>query len=598
MLFVHRSNRVERLVEALGDVVAESPPGPFEAETIIVQGRGMERWLSMELSRRFGVWANPAFPFPRGYLLGLFRDMLGADEEALRRYEPESLTWAVAARLPALLDRPAFGPLSSYLARQPGAARLLSLSDRIARTFDDYVVFRPRMIEGWQERCDGTWQSQLWRRLVDDFGDVHVAALAKRLVERLEREPSAESTPARISIFGVSTLAPLYLEIFAKLALVTQVHLFVLSPSHQYWADLQSRREVVRRWSAGETGEDEDLDTVLAREEGNRLLASLGRIGREFQGVLEATADYQDAELYDDPGEVGGDPTALQVLQSDMLELIHRSPRSEDQPRPFEPADDSIVVHSCHGPMREVQVLYDQLRGMFDRDPSLRPRDVIVMTPDIDAYAPFIEAVFEGSAGAGIPHRIADRKPSATSDIFDAFREVLAVLGGRMTATEIVDLLRLAPLRRQLGFSEGEIEVAREWVDRVAVRWGMDAEHRSELGHPRIDQNTWEFGLRRLFLGYAMGDGTDLEFADTAGYSDIEGGDAEVLGKLAELCERLFGGRPSLARAAKDRDLAESDPTVARPTLFAGGGPRVSVPGNPQRGRQYRAARRGRRFRG
>jgi len=546
MLFVHRSNRAERLVADLGDVIAASPPGPFDPEPIIVQGRGMERWLSMELAQRFGVWANPAFPFPRRYLLDLFEKSLGADAAALSRFEQANLTWAIAARLPAHLDEPAFAPLARYLSREQGEGRLLALAGRIARTFDDYAVFRPDLIAAWQARDDGTWQSALWRRLLADLGTVHVAAQTDELIRRLRRGV-VEGLPRRISVFGVSTLAPRYLEVFAAIAAATDVHLFILSPSREYWGDLRARRDLVREWLERDRGDEGvAFEEQLARDEGNRLLASLGRLGREFQAVLEANTAYTDGESYADPAAGG---SMLSVLQSDMLHLIRRGGDSSDAALPLAPADDSIAVHSCHGPMREVQVLHDQLRDLFERDPSLQPRDVIVMTPDIEAYAPFVEAVFEaGEFGADIPYRIADRGPAASNTTFEAFRELLSVLRGRMTSAEIVDLLRLEPLRRRFELAEEEIEIVREWVERVAIRWGIDAAHRAEQGQLAIGQNTWAFGLRRLFLGYAMGDDEAADYADVAPYGDVEGDGADALGKLADFCEKLFAASRRLNR--------------------------------------------------
>lgn len=536
MLIVHRSNRVENLVASLADVVEASPPGPFDAEPIIVQGRGMERWLSMQLARRFGVWANPSFPFPRRFLLDLFDANLDSDAPSLAAFEPESLAWAIAARLPGLLQRGEFTALREYLGDGDDVARLLALASRIAATFDDYVVFRSEMIAEWEDGRGGGWEGTLWRALVRDLGRNHVAARAEALLAAL-RGGAAVELPRRVSLFGVSTLAPLYLRIFAELAGGDrEVHLFVLSPTDQYWAELRDRREVLRElWRSH--AEDVELEALLRREVGNRLLASLGRLGREFQAVLEGAVDYADApaSLYEDPAADAS--TALALVQSDMLALRYGGGRRAAD---LSPADGSIAVHSCHGPMREIQVLHDQLRDMFAADPTLRPRDVIVMTPRIDDYSPFIEAVFHAvDEGAPIPFRIADRGPSATSEVFEAFAEILRVLPGRMTSAEVIDLLRREVIRRRSGLGEAEIEVVREWVDRTRIRWGMDAAHRAEHGHDGGEQNTWEFGLRRLFLGYACGDGAD-ESGGYAPFADVEGSTAAALGRLAELCQRLF----------------------------------------------------------
>ncbi len=546
MFFVHRSNRAEKLVLALCDVVGDDPPDPFVAEPIVVQGRGMERWLSMRLAEHFGVWANPSFPFPRRFLLDLFARNLGGAASTLSRFEPEALTWAIAARLPGLLEGDEFGAVRDYLADPGDAGRLLELCSQIAKTFDDYVVFRPRLIEGWEARCDGSWQSILWRRLIDDLGCAHVAARARDMLAFIAgAAPSELDLPSRMSVFGVSTLAPLYVRFFSELAAHADVHLFVLSPSEQYWADIRERRtvivEVLQRDGTQrqlDDGDAAELDEVLQVEVGNRLLASLGRLGREFQAVLEGSADYSERDDYEDPAAHAA-PTALEVLQSDMLHLRYRS-GGEAARLPAPSDDDSVVVSSCHAPMREVEVLQDYLRGLFAADASLRPRDVIVMMPDVDAYAPFIEAVFDdGSGASAIPFRIADRGPAATSAVFDAFVEVLRIIPGRMTSAEVIDLLRLEVIRERFAIDESEIEIVREWVERSGIRWGIDAAHRAEHGHSANEQNTWSFGLRRLLLGYvADEDGEDMR--GYAPYGDIDGGDAAVLGRLAELCECLF----------------------------------------------------------
>src|SRR5262245_44398914 len=101
-MYVHRSNRAEALVEVLAEVVARPLSDPFASECIVVHGRGMERWLAMELARRLGVWANPDFPFPRHLILRTLSDLVGVDEPAESPFEPEILMWSVADRLSTL----------------------------------------------------------------------------------------------------------------------------------------------------------------------------------------------------------------------------------------------------------------------------------------------------------------------------------------------------------------------------------------------------------------------------------------------------------------------------------------------------------------
>jgi exodeoxyribonuclease V gamma subunit len=549
-MHVHRSNRAEALVGVLAEVVSRRLPDPLARECIVVQGRGMERWLSMELARRLGVWANPDFPFPRKLIRYALRAVLRVDDTASACFEPEILMWSVADLLGRHLEHAAFGPIRTYLANDERQVRRIQLAERIARTFDQYVVYRPQMVRSWEGGRETHWQAVLWRAVVERHGAHHVAAYADQFLQALDRPPmELKDFPRRVSVFGVSTLAPLHLEMLAALAKHVTVHLFLLSPSAAYWADIRSRREVLRTLARHGAGTD-DIDQALHLEEGTPLLASLGRSGRDFQLILEGNIDYQedDRNLYVDPGTA----TMVTTVQSDMLALRHRRPGDTDvPPLPLDPRDDSITIHACHAPMREVEVLHDQLLAWFDdRNASLEARDVLIMSPAIDAYAPLIDAVFGGAGDhtPRIPYRIADRTVRATDDVVNAFLTVIATLRGRMTASDVLDLLGLDLVRDRFGFVAEDLDVLRGWITQSGVRWGIDAAHRQQAEQPPLPEHTWRFGLDRLLLGYALpGKGRRL-YGDVLPYDDLEGTSTELLGRLCEFCEALFTFHASLRK--------------------------------------------------
>lgn len=536
-MFVHRSNRLEELVQVLAEVVGRPAGGALEPEVIVVQSKGMERWLGMELSRQLGVWSNAAFPFPRALVEQLFEAVL-ADGGA-ERFSREGLTWAVLAVLPGLSREPAFAPVASYLRDDPDGLKRLQLSQRIAYLFDQYAVFRPEQVLDWERGAGKGWQPVLWRALVERLGSGHVAARAERFITTwrgLDALPAG--VPRRISVFGISSLPPIYLRLLAAVAQRVDLHLFLLSPSREYWGEIRSEREALRALR----GRAEEREALHLEQE-NALLASLGRAGRDFLRVLENHADYHEADrdLYRDPGT----HSMLTALQSDILALRRRGPGAAAPPLPL--ADDSVTVHACHSPMREVQVLRDQLLGLFESDASLSPRDVIVMMPDVDTYAPLVDAVFGGTArGPGrIPYRIADRTRRSGSAVTEAFLSLLSFAGGRARASEVLDLLQLEPIRARFGIGAGDLALVSRWVHDAGVRWGVDAEDRVRAGQPAFDENTWRFGLGRLLLGYAMpGSGV---FEGVLPFDDMEGGEVELLGRLAELADRLFFWRSSVA---------------------------------------------------
>jgi len=324
-MHVHRSNRTEALVDILAEVVAQPAGDAAAPECIVVQGKGMERWLSMQLAQRFGVWANPLFPFPRKLIERAITAVLGPEGEPSACFEPETLMWAVAELLPAHLQRPEFAPIRTYLADDERGTKRIALAQRIADTFDQYVVYRPQMVIEWERGAGTDWQAVLWRALVARHGATHVAARAAAFLTAVPSTPPRDF-PSRISLFGISALPPLHLQLLAALSTHVEVHLFVLSPSREYWADIQSHRQAIR----AQARRGVSIDT-LHLTEGHPLLASLGRLGRDFQQVLEVAGDYEepDADLYRDPG-TGNMLATLQSLG--VMPSFSRPAVSNDNP--------------------------------------------------------------------------------------------------------------------------------------------------------------------------------------------------------------------------------------------------------------------------
>jgi exodeoxyribonuclease V gamma subunit len=581
-LHVHRSNRLEPLVSRLAELCATPGLAPMKPEVIIVQSRGMDRWLAMELSRRLGVFANAEFPFPRKFIENAFANVLGEVLETTSSFSPERMVWSIAALLRDLDQQPAFAELRGYLAGDSQGVRRIELATRLADVFDQYPVYRPESVLAWEESPSSEWQAILWRALVErnKTGATHLARRALDAISAYEKLTEAPpALPKRVSIFGIDSLPPLFVDVFAALARHIEVHLFLISPSRAYWAEIRDQREIARSRVASGGADEDDLAHTL----GNPLLASFGRIGRDFQSVLEGRVDYRedDRDLHVEPPA----QTMLETLQADILALHHRRPvrahRPEESgvvpPRAIDPGDRSVAVHACHGPMREVEVLRDQLLAMLHEEPGLEPRDIVVMTPDLETYAPLIEAVLGASAAdpGHVPYRIADRGLRTESSAVDAFLALLDAATGRMTASAVLELLGREPVRARFAIDEAEVATIQRWITDVNVRWGIDADHRKSQGQPPFKETTWRFGLDRLFLGYAMPGEDRLLFRDTLPFDDIEGSGAELLGRFADFCEALFETQRELAApgsitAWRDTLLAALDRLVKEPEEQSG----------------------------
>ncbi len=531
MLQVYHGNRLEVLVEELARITAVSPADPFRPETIVVQNQGMARWIAQQLAQHNGISARLDFPLPAGFLWRVLQAWLPETPDATR-FDQGFLLWRVCQQLPDLLERPEFASLARYLADDASGLKLYRLAQRIADLFDQYLVFRPDLVLGWEQREDEHWQAELWRALSADNDQVHRAQLLAELESAMVRGgPAADTLPERVCLFGLSALAPVYLRMLGALASRIPVYLFFLNPCREYWSDLVDERGQARRRARAQRAGRPDPTGLL--DLGNPLLASLGHAGQVFLDQLLELGGL-DHDRFVSPRGDG----LLQRVQRDLLELV--DPRGLE-PQVIAPDDRSLQFHSTHGPLREIQVLHDRLLHLFERLDDLEPRDIIVMAPDIDRYAPYVEAVF-GAADVPtrIPWSIADRRIAGERPVLDALKRLLALPSSRFEAGELLSLLEVVPLRRRFDLDDEGVERIRTWVRESGVRWGQDGAMRADLGLPDEPANTWAFGLKRLFLGYALPPATDDEpYAGVLPYPDLEGGEVAYLGQLAALVEIL-----------------------------------------------------------
>jgi exodeoxyribonuclease V gamma subunit len=544
---VYTGNRTETLVARLAEALREPLEHPLTPEVIVVQSRGMERWVAMELARLNGICANTRFPFPNAFLdeiFGSLRTEGGLDDA----FSADVLLFRIMDLLPDALEHPDFRALRGYLADDPGELKRYQICRRLAGLFDQYAVFRPEMLLDWdrgrvERDPDHRWQARLWRMLADGRGP-HRARLWRDCLERLERVGRRpEGFPERVALFGVSYLPPAYLQAFTRLSRLIRVNVFLLNPCREYWGAILPERSIGR---IVERHRDVER-SLLHLERGHPLLSSWGGMGREFMNLLDEAPANERSETFVE----AGDGCLLARVQEDILTL--RDPDLEDEKEQPAAADGSIVVHSCHGPMREIEVLHDQLLSMFEEDPGLRPTDIVVMAPDIARYAPYIAAVF-GSPGDGdcrIPYCIADHAAGGQSVLEAVWSAVLGLKGGRLGAMQVLRLLEFEPVRRRFDIPEADLPLIDSWVRDSGIRWGTDERARRSLGLPAERQNTWAHGLDRLLLGYAMPCVDEGPFHGILPLDAVEGAAAQTLSAFLAFTE-------AVVRAARELEEPRS----------------------------------------
>lgn len=578
MLYVHRSERADHLAEILASVVCDPLTDPMTAEVVAVPTRGVERWLSQRLSHRLGcssgredgVAANIEFPFPGTLVGSAVTTATGADPD-LDPWVPERAVWPLLEVIDAHRGDEDLSPLQEHLSsaspfREDGALARFATARHLADLFDQYGVHRPAMVRQWAGGGDDAiedlgrhrWQGHLWQLLRERIASPSPAERLDDAVNALAADPELLELPRRVSLFGLTRLPPSYLAVLQAIARARDVHLFLLHPSGALWDAVAGTGD---RGNPAELSRAADTTPALVD---NSLLRSWGRDGREMQLVLAshgaATGEYRGAEVE------GSEPaTLLQWVQHDIRHNLAVPPLGQtegsDPRRVLECGDTSLRFHSCHGRFRQVEVLHEALLHLLAEDPTLEARDVIVMCPDVEAFAPLIEAIFgrsdaqatEDDAGRQLRVKLADRSLRQTNPLLGVTARLLELAGSRLTASEVIDLAGREPVRRRFGFDDDDLAQIERWVADMGARWGLDSEHRGNWKLARIHQNTWEFGADRLLLGVAMSEEGSPLFGGTLPLDDVPGGSVDLAGRFAEflsrlrICMRQLSGRGRMA---------------------------------------------------
>jgi exodeoxyribonuclease V gamma subunit len=568
LLVVHRSADGAALAAALGEVLAQPPSDPFAREIVAVPAKGVERWLAQRLShvlgagRDDGVCANVAFPRPSILLDETVQEALGAVAPdaagAVEQWSAQRVVWPLLEVIDAsVVSEPWCRALAQHLGSDSGdigdigdKGRRMVVASRLARLFDDYAQSRPEMLRSWAAGDDTAgdgvplpedlrWQAELWRHLRRRLGVPSPAELLEPACRVLRDGAVPLALPERLSVFGASRLSRARMEVLAALAVHRDVHLWLHHASPALWETARAAEPAVRRAA----------DTARRRL-AHPLLSSLARDVLELQQLLARTApDARDVLHATEPTQ-GTRGTLLAALKADLA-----ADRLPTAPPPYDGRDRSVQVHACHGRTRQVEVLREVVVGLLADDPTLEPRDVLIMCPDIETFAPMIAATFSLEAEDGAAHpaaalrvRLADRALRQTNDLLAVLGQLLELGTSRVTASQVLDLAGAPAVRQRFGFDDDDMERLRDWTVGAGIRWGLDADHRGGWSLGAVSQGTWRAGLDRLLLGVAM-EGTNDGFGGVVPLDDVDSSDIDLAGRLAELVDRVAAAQRLMAGA-------------------------------------------------
>ncbi|MGM0692678.1 MAG: exodeoxyribonuclease V subunit gamma [Pseudomonadota bacterium] len=597
---VIHGNRLEALRGLAVEWMRRHPLGPLENETILVQSNGISQWLKLALAEDraqggAGIAAALDVTLPARFLWQAYRVVLGEEQvPPVSPFDKPRLVWRLMRLLPALIDSPTFAPLARFLEDDDDLRKRHQLAERLADLFDQYQVYRADWLTAWAAGEDviltargetrplaeeQRWQAELWRALRDDILQVQGpeglvssrAAVHERFLEACQSlDPASRppGLPRRVLVFGISSLPAQTLEALAAMARGSQVLLCVHNPCRHYWADIIEHKDLLRaerKRQQRRPGMPADLAETELHLHAQPLLAAWGKQGRDYlrlldefdeqqayRGLFEGEAlriDLFDSPLGETPEEA--EPSLLRQLQDDILELRPLAETREAWPAVDPARDRSLRFQVAHSALREVEILHDQLLAAFSKDPTLKPRDILVMVPDVDQYAAAVQAVFgrlDADDPRHIPFTLSDQASRHRLPLLIALEQLLRLPELRLSVSDLLDLLEVPAVRARFGIPEGGLPTLRRWIEGAGIRWGLDARQRQSLDLPEgLTANTWAFGLRRLLLGYAVGDAAEGHWQGIEPYDDIGGLEAALAGPLVALLDTLEAQWQTLA---------------------------------------------------
>ncbi|HET9823069.1 MAG TPA: exodeoxyribonuclease V subunit gamma [Burkholderiaceae bacterium] len=543
MLHLLFANRFETLSERLVERLRAAPAGPFAVDHVVVPSAAVQRRLTLDLARAQGICSNVRFAFLARWLWEQIACLVpGVGDES--PFDAAVLTWRVVE---AFEDGAWWAPqprLAAYLERADALMRY-ELAAEVAALFEQYITYRSDWLDAWQRghtvdlgsddallAADQAWQAALWRRLAASGGAQRHPVSA--FVHALQADPAAaQALPPAVHVVALPAIAPMHLHLLHALAGHIDVCLYVLNPCQEYWFDVVDRRRLAYLAAHGRADH---------HEVGHRLLAGWGGQAKaQLALLMDASGDtaVEDACFVAPDGD-----SLLARLQGSILTLTELAPGT----LAALPPERSLEVHVCHSLTRELEVLHDRLLGLFADDATLSPGDVLVVTPDLEAAAPLIDAVF-GTAPRerAIAYAITGRPAPAVNAVARALLDLLALATSRCAASEVFALLQQPPVARRFGLGGDDLAQVHAWLLAAGVHWALDGAHRASLGLPGEARHSFADGLDRLLLGHALPDGVGAPFQGRLPAGAAEGSAALALGALAAFVDALGALRRRLA---------------------------------------------------
>ena len=223
--------------------------------------------------------------------------------------------------------------------------------------------------------------------------------------------------------------------------------------------------------------------------------------GREFLRILDDYGAEYDDTLFSEPKGTG----LLGHLQESCFQAVNIQQQSAPSAEALK-NDASLRIFACHSPQRECEVARDVIADAM-RQHQAQPHDFLVLTPDPETYAPYLQAACQELDDCSISLSVADRSIASANSLAVVVNNILTWCTGRLALDGALEIIQSAPVAQAWNLSRRELRLCEQWLRAARVCGFRDAEQRQQQGHGSAEDaiHTWHHGLARLRYTLVMG---------------------------------------------------------------------------------------------
>ncbi len=520
-IFLKVSNSLKSLSAQLA-MELKRHPSVFEPVYIVTQTGGMNNWLRLQLAEHLGIAANIQFLKPNDAIHKIYKALGGEYQQSI---SSDDLSWLLYMALEEHSFVENYKLISDYYTVQgyQDSRKRMALAEKMADLFDQYQIYRPEMINEWNEgKGDENWQKTLWRRSKMLAGDYFPdkTLVSNYIISALKDPTKVESLHNKLPIlyfFGLSLITHYHVQLLSEVAKVISIHFMMQNPAPEdYWFDDKNTKLLDYMRRKGWINSDIELTTA------NPLLVGWGKLIQDtFLMLFEDETSlnhYEDIDLL---------PPQEDSLLHKIQNSIYFNQNDGIKFSNINLNDNSVIINSCYNPVREVEVLYNYLVHLVDGKPNtISARDIVVMVSDIDMYASYIRAVFD-NAPYKFNYSIADERYIASDSLSNALKCLLELNAHEFTSENVMRLLDYSSIRKQFGIDD--TTTIRNWIDKANIRFGFNGSKADETRYV-----SWEYGLQRLMYGLCMRGGEEYSIGEERFYplDIVEGSEGVAVTKF------------------------------------------------------------------